>query len=334
MLGKRPVLAMLVGASVVSALTVSPTRGLRLFNRQEPNQSTQATQTRILFSVVDKDDRFVPTLLKEDIRLLEDNVPQEISYFERRTDWPTSIAILIDTSASEELVLPGEKVAAKAFVDAILHSGKDQAAIVGFTGESTVEQHMTKDLARVHAAIDRLKFVGPPGYIGGGVVIGRPPASGTLGGSTAIWDVVSSTVDGLFTAAAGNSRRAIILLTDGEDTSSKSKIGDAIEHAIRADVAIYAIGVADKRNFDINKDALLKLTERTGGSAFFPKKTIDVQAAFAAIEQELRSQYIIGYTPTGKQSGNSFRKVRVEVISPELRKAGVRAIHSDGYFIK
>jgi VWFA-related protein len=286
---------------------------------------------------VDKDDRFVATLQKEDIRLTEDEVPQEISFFERRTDGRTSVAILIDTSASEEQVLPGEKVAAQAFVDAILHSGKDQAAIVGFTGESTVEQALTQDLARVHSAIDRLKFVAPPGCIGGGVVIGIPPGSGTpnaLAGSTGIWDVISSTVEGLFTATSINSRRAIILLTDGEDTSGKLKMRDAIEHAIRADVAIYAIGIADKRNFDLNKDALRKVTERTGGRAFFPTKLVDVQAAFGAIEQEIRSQYLVGYTPVSKKLGNSFRKVRLEVINPVLRKAGVRVIHPEGYYAK
>src|SRR6201988_4691152 len=183
--------------------------------------------TNIFFTAADKNKRFISDLKAEDIRVLEDGQQQEIFTFQTNIDLPLSLAILIDTSASEERTLPDEKAAARAFLENVLRGNRDEAAIVSFTGETTLEQGFTGSLERLRRAIDRVEFVPPSGYIGGGVVVnGTPPISGTnqsLAGSTAIWDAVWATSEELIGASAEHTRRAIILLTDGDDTSSRMK---------------------------------------------------------------------------------------------------------------
>jgi Ca-activated chloride channel family protein len=183
--------------------------------------------------------------------VFEDGQLQDIFTFQTKIDLPLSLAILIDCSASEERTLPDEKEAARAFLENILGpSGKDEAAILSFTGETTLEQGFSGNIERLRRAIDRVEFVPPSGYIGGGVVVnGTPPISGTnqaIAGSTAIWDAVYATSEELIGASAEHTRRAIILLTDGDDTSSRLKMDEAITAAQKADAFIYAIGIGDR----------------------------------------------------------------------------------------
>src|SRR5581483_10253093 len=148
-------------------------------------------------------------------------------------------AILIDCSGSEERTLPEEKAAARAFLESVLRADKDEAAIVSFTGEVTLEQGLTGNIGRLRRAIDDVRFVPPAGYIGGNVVLGgTPPISGTqqtLAGSTAIW----ATSNELLSDTAEHTRRAIILLTDGVDTISQVRMQEAINRALKADALIY-----------------------------------------------------------------------------------------------
>src|SRR4030095_10528192 len=187
--------------------------------------------TNIFFTAADRNKRFISDLKAEDIRILEDGQPQEIFTFQQNIDLPLSLAILVDTSASEERTLPDEKEAARAFLENIMRPQRDEAAVVSFTGETTLEQGFTGSIDRLRRAIDHVEFVPPSGYIGGGVVVnGTPPISGTnqsLAGSTAIWDAVWATAEELIATSAEHSRRAIILLTDGDDTSSRMKMHDA-----------------------------------------------------------------------------------------------------------
>src|SRR5688500_4037834 len=189
--------------------------------------------TNIFFTAADRNKRFVSNLKAEDIRVFEDGQEQDIFTFQTNIDLPLSLAILIDTSASEERTLPDLKEAARAFLENILRpGGKDEAAILSFTGETTLEQGFSGNIERLRRAIDRVEFVPPSGYIGGGVVVnGTPPISGenqALAGSTAIWDAVWATSEELISTSAEHARRAIILLTDGVDTSSRLKMHDAV----------------------------------------------------------------------------------------------------------
>lgn len=293
--------------------------------------------TNILFTAADKQKRFITTLKQEDITISEDGQPQQVFTFARQTDLPLSLAILVDTSISEERTLPIEKSAASAFVDAVIRPDKDEAAVISFTGESTLEQNLTGSASRIRRALDGVQFVPPSGYIGNGQIAGTPPISGTnqgVAGSTAIWDAIWVTSDEVLSQTSDKTRRAIILLTDGEDTSSHKHMDEAIDRALKSDAVIYAIGIGDEYYGSINKGSLRKISERTGGRAFFPENESDLRAAFDQIQEELRSQYLIAYSPTNKSKDGSFRKVQIEIVNPELRKMNLRLTYRQGYFAK
>ncbi len=226
--------------------------------------------TNILFTAVDKQKRFITTLKSEDVRILEDGQPQEIFAFQRQTDLPLSLAILIDTSISEERTLPAEKSAASAFVDAVMRTAKD---------------------------------------------------------------AIYTTTDEELSHTSDKTRRAIILLTDGVDSSSRIKMSEAIDRAIKADTVIYCIGIGDELFGGVDQGSLKKLSERTGGRAFFPRDESDLRAAFGQIQEELRSQYLVAYSPTNKNRDGSYRRVQIEILNPELRK-NLRLTYRQGYFAK
>jgi len=297
-----------------------------------------ASLTNVFFTAADKQKRFISSLKREDLRVLEDGVPQEIFTFQQSVELPLSLAILIDRSGSEERTLPEEKAAARSFLESIMRPAKDEAAVISFTGEVTLEQGLTGNIARLRRAIDQVEFVPPSGYIGGGVVVGgTPPISGTqqtLAGSTAIWDAIWATSNELLTDSAEHQRRAIILLTDGEDTISQVRMQEAISRALKADALIYAIGIGDRYTFGINESALKKITEGTGGRAYFPRNERELREAFAQIERELREQYLIAYSPSNKTRDGSYRQVTIEIMNPELRKDNLRLTYRPGYFAK
>ena len=297
-----------------------------------------ASLTNVFFTAADKQKRFISSLKREDVRVLEDGVPQEIFTFQQSVELPLSLAILIDCSGSEERTLPEEKAAARSFLESIMRPAKDEAAVVSFTGEVTLEQGLTGNISRLRRAIDQVEFVPPSGYIGGGVVVGgTPPISGTqqtLAGSTAIWDAIWATSNELLAAAAEHQRRAIILLTDGEDTISQVRMQEAISRALKADALIYAIGIGDRYTFGINESALKKITEGTGGRAYFPRNERELRDSFAQIEKELREQYLIAYSPSNKTRDGSYRRVTIEIMNPELRKDSLRLTYRPGYFAK
>ena len=294
--------------------------------------------TSIFFTAADSNKRFISTLKKEDVRVLEDGRPQEIFTFQQNLDLPLSIAILLDTSISERRTLPDEKAAARSFIEAVMRPMKDEAAIISFTGEVTLEQGFTGNLDRLRKAIDRVEFIPPSGYIGGGVVVGgTPPISDTnqmLAGSTAIWDAVWASSNDLLAVSADNTRRTIILLTDGEDTSSQMKMHESIERAQKADVLIYAIGIGDSYEGGVDRGSLEKITEQTGGRAYFPRTESELRSAFMQIQRDLREQYLIAYAPENKTRDGSYRRIQIEVVDPELRKQKLKLNYRPGYFAK
>jgi Ca-activated chloride channel homolog len=294
--------------------------------------------TNIFFTAAYNNKRFVSNLRKEDIRVLEDGQPQEIFTFQQNTDLPLSIAILIDTSQSEERTLPDEKSAARGFLEAVMRPGRDEAAVVSFTGDVTLEQGFTGSLDRLRRAIDRVEFIPPSGYIGGGVVVGTtPPISDQnqmMAGSTALWDAVWASSNELLSDSAENTRRAIILLTDGVDTISQVKMHEAIERAQKADALIYAIGIGDSYQGGVDMGSLRKIAEKTGGRAYFPRSESEMRTAFDQIQRDLREQYLVAYSPSNKARDGSYRTIRIEIVEPELRKQNLKLNYRPGYFAK
>ncbi len=296
--------------------------------------------TNIFFTAADSNKRFISNLTKEQVRVFEDGQAQEIFTFQQNIDLPLSVAILIDTSQSEERTLPDEKLAARAFLEAIMRPSKDEAAVVSFTGEVTLEQGFTGNIDRLRKAIERIEFVPPAGYIGRGVVVNQPttpPISDTnqiLAGSTALWDAVWATSNELLSDSADNTRRAIILLTDGVDTISQVKLHEAIERAQKADALVYAIGIGDSYHGGVDRGSLKKVAEKTGGRAYFPESERELRAAFEQIQRDLREQYLVAYSPSNKNRDGSYRRIQIEIIDPELRKANLKLNYRPGYFAK
>lgn len=285
---------------------------------QQPND--QRRDVEIFLTASDKDQNFVTSLKAEDLRIVENGIAQQITSLRPITDRSLSLAILIDTSLSQERTLDAQKTSAVSFIESVIRPGRDQAAIATFTGTLRVEQELTNQLSLLQQAIQRAVIVVPPGYVGGGVVVSRmPPSSNSpaaLAGSTAIWDAVIEACTEMLSRASNGSHWAIILLTDGLDTISKRKLGDAVNRANREDIAVYAIGIGDER-YGIDKDPLRKLSERTGGRAFFPKKIADLPQIFTQIEQHLRNQYLLSYNST--QPLGADEKIKIEIVNPILK---------------
>jgi VWFA-related protein len=332
--------ASVTGSGPLALPSPSPTPRTREDLPQDSDEVVKfdTNLTNIFFTAADKNRRFISDLKAEDIRVLEDGQQQEIFTFQTNIDLPLSLAILIDTSASEERTLPDEKAAARAFLENMMRPNKDEAAVVSFTGETTLEQGFTGNVERLRRAIERVEFVPPSGYIGGGVVVnGTPPISGTnqtLAGSTAIWDAVWATSEELISTSAENTRRAIILLTDGDDTSSRMKIHDAIERAQKADALIYAIGIGDRYTFNVDEGSLRKIAEQTGGRAYFPRHERDLRDAFEQIQRDLREQYLVAYSPSNKTRDGSYRRIEIQLVNPALKQQNLKLNYRSGYFAK
>jgi Ca-activated chloride channel homolog len=294
--------------------------------------------TNLPFTATDRDHRFLTNLRAEDVRVLEDGVQQNFLTFQRETDRPLAITFLIDVSISQENTLPIEKAAARSFIENVIQSSKDQAAIVPFTGSAYLEQNLTREMLRVYGALEKVE-VAAPAYLGiGRVLTGistgpgmRPiPAEGT----TALWDAISLTSQDVMAQSAGQRRRVIILLSDGWDTSSRVTRKEAIDRALEAETVVYSIGIGDSKREGVNKDSLRDIAERTGGRAFFPKKEGDLASAFKEIETELRTQYLIAYSSTNKKRDGAYRKITIELTNAELRKDKIELRHRPGYFAK
>lgn len=305
--------------------------------QQQQTASSALQPARFLFTIVDKNRQAVTTLRKEDISVSEDDQPQEIITLERQTDQPLSLIILIDTSVSQERTIPNAKLAARAFVDSIMRPGKDRFGVSTFTGKTTVVTPLTNDIARVRQAIEEVKFTPPPGYLGMGQVAkpsGKIDKDQVLAGSTSLWDAIWTASEEALDTPVGTTRRAIVLITDGFDTGSRTKMNEAIDRAIKAETLIFAIAVGDEYYGGVDEQPLRKVSERTGGHSFTPKKISDLPKVFTEIEQQLQSQYSISYLPANKKPNGPLRKIQIEVVNPVLRKEKLRLSHPRGYFPK
>lgn len=305
--------------------------------QQKPPQKDDAPTIKVgtqlvnvLFSVQDKQNRYLNDLKQEEIEILENGQPQEIFTFKREFDLPLTMAILVDVSGSERFTLPLLKDAGGRFVDSVVRAGKDTVAVIKFEGEATVMQELSSNPARVRKALEEIAFTAaPPVSIYGGAT---PPINGgSRQGGTSLWDSVVATAADMLAKEPG--RKTIILLTDGIDTTSYMKMDDAINEALRAEVAIYAIGIGDPGMGGVNEGGLRKLCEATGGRAVIPKGHRDLDNAFAQLEQDLRQQYLLAYEPRNEATDGAFRKIEVKLknrTEKEMKDLKIR--HRKGYY--
>lgn len=263
-----------------------------------------------VYAVVREHDRLIPNLDKGDFEIAEDNVPQQLRYFSRQTDTPLTMAIAVDTSGSQQKVLPIEQEQAKIFLNQVLRP-KDLACVLHFDLEVELLQDFTADNGRLAKAIGETQINAG----GQGPLPGTFPTSQSTG--TALYDAIYLASHDLLKGEIG--RKVLILLTDGQDEGSRETLNHALEAAQKADVIIYAVDIADRvfygaGGLSFNGDSVLsKLSSETGGRVIRVSKARDAAAAFQAIAEELRTQYLLGYTPSNTKHDGAYRKIRVRV---------------------
>jgi VWFA-related protein len=276
------------------------------------------TEVVNVYAVVrDKHGRLIPDLTKNDFEIKEDNIPQNITYFSRETDTPLTLAIMVDTSPSQERVLYTEQSEAKAFLRQILRPNRDLVCVLHFDLEVELLQDFTADLGRLNRAIDETQING-----GAHGVLPSPLPSRSIGG-THLYDAIYLAATQLMSTQVG--RKVLILLTDGEDQGSQETLDQALEAAQKSDCIIYAIDIVDRAFYGFggmgyHGDAVLrKLCEQTGGDVIKVTKIRNTSEAFQKIAEELRTQYLLGYTPSNPRKDSGFRKISVRVTSDKYK---------------
>ncbi|HZQ90713.1 MAG TPA: VWA domain-containing protein [Terriglobales bacterium] len=274
----------------------------------------------LFFNVKDKRGALVPGLTRDDFKILEDGQPQTIKYFSAESNQPLTLGILVDTSASQQRVLPMEQEVSAEFLREVIRE-KDLAFLVSFDVNIDLMRDFTSSPRELAQALSRLKINtgggggGLPGMGGGPVPVSRP--RGTL-----LYDAIFAASREQLAREVG--RKAMIIFTDGEDQGSQETINSAVEAAQKADAVCYVILIADRGFYGGvgygGDRAMRLLTEQTGG------RMIDVgssrnklQEAFSQISAELRTQYSIGYTPTNNKRDGTFRKVEVRTVRKDYR---------------
>jgi VWFA-related protein len=313
-------LALAVALSLPAAGQNSPTPPPNS-NAQSQDESAETLKVNVevvqlFFNVKDKHGALIPNLTKDNFDLFEDGKPQTIKYFKAETDLPLTLGILIDSSGSQQRVLDMEKTVGGSFLENILRP-KDEAFVISFDVDINLLQDFTSSVSRLKHALNEAKInTGGVGCSGGPLGPQGPiPCSSTGPRGTALYDAVYLASHDEFSHEVG--RKAMILLTDGEDQGSRLKIRDAIEAAQKADTICYVLLIADRGFYGgfgySGASDMKKLTQETGGRVIDVGNKIEkLRQAFDQISQELRSQYNAGYTPTNPTRDGSFRKVEIK----------------------
>lgn len=265
-------------------------------------------EVNVLFIATDKHGKFVRNLNEGDFNILDDHKPpQSIVSFNRQTDLPIEMGLLIDVSGSVRGRFDFEQEAATGFLQHVIRPGFDKAFVLGFNAHGQIAQDFTDNVSLLSAGVKRLHD----------------------GGGTALYDAIyRACKDKLMKDKPDHPvRKAIIILSDGEDNQSEVSRAQAIEMAQRAEVLIYAISTDDSGLVLRGDQILQQLADATGGRAFFPYKMKDITHSFSSIEEELRSQYVVSYKPSDFDADGRYRSIEITSLKKDLQ---VRA--RKGYF--
>jgi VWFA-related protein len=257
-------------------------------------------EVNLLFIATDKHGKFVRDLTQSDFTILDDHKPpQAIFNFRRETDLPLDLGLLIDVSGSVNSRFDFEQSAATSFLQHTIRAGFDRAFIVGFNSQSQLVQDFTDNVGLLSVGVHKLHD----------------------GGGTALYDAIYRISKEKFLKDRPDHpvRKAIVLVSDGEDNQSEVTRAQAIEKAQRAEVIIYAISTDDSGLVLRGDNVLEQLAASTGGRAFFPFKMKDVTHSFAAIEDELRSQYVVSYKPADFETDGRYRSIEVSTLKKDLQ---------------
>ena len=314
-----------------------------------PSFSAGVKVVNVLATVRDTHGQIVKTLNKDDFLLEEEGRAQTIRYFARETDLPLTLGLLVDTSMSQRRVLGEERNASSHFVDQVLREGKDEAFLIHFDFDVELLQDLTSSRARLKSTLAQLETPERP-------QLNRRDSSAPRSrrrGGTSLYDAVLLASDELMKKQSG--RKALVLLSDGVDNGSKVTINDAVESAQRADTLVYSILFADQEAYGQRgfgggprmggrrggppmrmppqqrpdgKKILERLSRETGGGFFEVSRKQPIDKIYDRIQEELRNQYNLGYTPDKLDSGPGYRKIHLAA-----RQKGLSVQARDGYYL-
>ncbi|HST09144.1 MAG TPA: VWA domain-containing protein [Terriglobales bacterium] len=257
-------------------------------------------EVNVLFIATDKHGKFVRNLNQNDFNFLDDHKPvQSIVNFRRETDLPLKLGLLIDVSGSVHTRFDFEQDAAISFMQHTLRAGFDKAFVMGFNSTQELRQDFTDNVQQLSQGVHSLHD----------------------GGGTALYDAIYHACHDKLAKEQSDrpQRRALILLSDGDDNQSENTLAQAVEMAQRAEVIIYAISTDDSGLVLRGDKNLEKLATATGGRAFFPFKMKDIKNSFAAIEDELRSQYVVSYHPADFDPDGRYRSIEISALKKDLQ---------------
>ena len=299
-----PVLVMLVLLAAGVSVNAQRPQGL-----SEQTYSINVELVNVLCSVFDKKTKsFVTALSRNDFSVFEDGRRQEITNFARETDMPLTIAMLVDTSSSVAPKLKFEQDAAISFFYNVLKEN-DRAMLVEFNSSVNLLQDFTSDPGKLSNQIRKLR----------------------AGGNSSLFDAVDVVCDQKMIRETG--RKAMVILSDGDDSGSAVNYRRAVEMALRAECTIFSVSISKGGFFGTGDDTrkgdkiMGKLAKETGGKVFFPFKVEELEDAFRQINQELRSQYSIGYVSANTRRDGRFRKLEIKV-----REGSMKVNHRKGYY--
>jgi Ca-activated chloride channel homolog len=249
------------------------------------------SEVRVVFTVTDKHGHYVKDLPQDDFKIVDDRLPAELRSFRSETDLPLQVGLLVDASNSVRDRFKFEQDAAIEFLNAIIRPKYDSAFIIGFDSTPEVTQDFTDNTEKLSGGVRALR----------------------AGGGTAMFDALYFACRDklLKNEQNGPVRRAIILLSDGEDNSSHVTREEAIEMAERAEVIVYTISTNISGMKGAGDKVLEHIADATGGRAFFPFQMREVADAFVSIQEELRSQYAVAYKPANFLADGRFRTIEI-----------------------
>ncbi len=247
----------------------------------------RVNEVRVVFTVTDRHGRYIKDLKQNDFKVIDDQKPAELRSFNSETNLPLQVGLLVDASNSVRDRFKFEQEAAIEFLNSIIHPHYDKAFVVGFDATPEVTQDFTDNTENLSAGVRMLR----------------------AGGGTAMYDALYFACrDKLMKQEqTGPVRRAIILLSDGDDNSSHVSREEAIEMALRADTIVYTISTNISGTKGKGDKVLERIADATGGRAFFPFQMRDVSDAFVSIQEELRSQYAVAYKPANFVADGRYR---------------------------
>ncbi|MGB7987709.1 MAG: VWA domain-containing protein [Terracidiphilus sp.] len=255
-----------------------------------PTIVKSVNEVNLIFTVTDKHGHYIPDLHVNDFQLLDDQKgPEKVTSFHQQINLPLRVGILIDSSTSIHTRFEFEQQSAVEFLLKILKAKSDRAFVMDFADTATFDQDWTNNIDALQTGVNRIR-----------------PAGGT-----ALYDsVYLACRDKLLTERGPDPvRKAMVLISDGEDTVSRVYIDEAIKECQRADTIIYAVSTNWTPSRGKSDDNLSKMASETGGQAFFPPSVEDMSISFSSIEEELRSQYALTYTPADFKENGAFRPI-------------------------